>query len=235
MNNKTTNKLIVTNVDVKFLGGIMFTLKEFLEEINGELICGSTNVKISRISLDSRDIREGDLFIPIVGENFDGHDFLKDVLKSSVFGVLTEKRIEPVNEKFITTKAFGLIAGLYRRKYKIPLVAVTGSVGKTSTKNIAAQVLGKKYDVLKTAGNYNNEIGLPKTLLNLKDKNEMIVVELGMSSFGEIEFLSLITKPDIAVITNIGVSHIENLGSKQNILKAKMEILEGLKFLHSPA
>lgn len=126
-----------------------------------------------------------------------------------------------------TTKAIQQLATYKRSLYNIPVVAITGSVGKTSTKDMVASVISQKYKVLKTQGNYNNEIGLPLTVLNLKDE-EIMVLEMGMNSFGEISILTKIAKPDIAVITNIGTAHIGMLGSRENILKAKLEILEEL-------
>ena len=144
-----------------------------------------------------------------------------------------EEVISKYNDRTIilvedTIKALQDLASYKRSLYDIPVVAVTGSVGKTSTKDIIASVLRQKFNVLKTEGNYNNHIGLPLTLLGLKDHNA-VVVEMGMNHFGEIRTLTNIAKPTIAVITNIGTSHIGNLGSRQNILKAKLEILEGLK------
>jgi UDP-N-acetylmuramoyl-tripeptide--D-alanyl-D-alanine ligase len=127
-----------------------------------------------------------------------------------------------------TSKTLRDIAAYYRKKFNIPFVGITGSVGKTSTKDMVAVVLSQKYNVLKTEGNFNNEIGLPLTVLNLDSFHQAAVIEMGMSGLGEISRLSCIAYPDIAVITNIGISHIEKLGSRQNILKAKMEILDGL-------
>ncbi|MFQ8760409.1 MAG: UDP-N-acetylmuramoyl-tripeptide--D-alanyl-D-alanine ligase [Intestinimonas sp.] len=123
-----------------------------------------------------------------------------------------------------TQKALRDLARHYKQKFRIPFVAVTGSVGKTTTKDMVAAVLGERFKVLKTEGNFNNEVGLPLTLLRLNSNHEICVVEMGMNHFGEIEYLSSIVEPDVAVITNIGDSHIENLGSRENILKAKCEI-----------
>jgi len=208
-------------------------LKEILEATNGELICGDKNAKFTNVSINSREIADGDLFIPIVGDRFDGHDFIVPSFKAGASASLTHKKIDPIENKSLilvddTTKALGDLASFYRDKFDIPFVGITGSVGKTSTKDMVAVVLSQKFNVLKTEGNFNNEIGLPLTLLNLDSFHEAAVIEMGTSAPGEISRLTSITKPDITVITNIGTAHIEKFGSRQNILKAKLEILEGL-------
>lgn len=208
--------------------------EEIICATKGSLVSGDIHTELTGISTDSRKINGGDLFIPIAGERFDGHDFIKAALELGAAAVLTHKDMEPAAGKVIirvenTFKALGDIAAYYRQKFSIPFVGITGSVGKTSTKDMIASVLRQKYDVLKTEGNFNNEIGLPLTILNLDSFHEAAVIEMGMSGFGEISRLTSIARPDIAVITNIGLSHIEKLGSRQNILKAKMEILEGLR------
>ena len=181
----------------------------------------------------------GDTFIGLKGENFDGNKFCEEALKKGakiciIQDVILDKEIlEEYKDRVIikvkdTLKAIQQIAKYKRTLYDIPVVAITGSVGKTSTKDMIASVLSQKYNVLKTQGNFNNHIGLPLTILQLKD-HTALVVEMGMNHFGEISLLTNIAKPDIAVITNIGTSHIGNLGSRENILKAKLEILEGLK------
>lgn len=206
---------------------------EILKATGGTLISGDIKTKFYSISTDSRNIGEKALFIPIIGERFDGHAFIDQSFQAGALGALTQMATAPVENKVIikvesTAKALQDIARYYRKLFKIPFVAVTGSVGKTSTKDMIAGVLGQKFNVLKTAGNFNNEIGLPLTIFNLDSFHQASVIEMGMSGFGEISRLTSIAQPDIAVITNIGMSHIEKLGSRQNILKAKMEILEGL-------
>lgn len=191
---------------------------------------------ISGVSTDSRTIKPGDLFIPLVGENFDGHDFINQALdKGAAFSlceIIKKSKIKN-SEKVIfvnnTQQALMKLAAYYRNLFEIPFVAVTGSVGKTTTKNMIAEVLKTRFSVLKTEGNYNNEIGLPLTLFNLEKGHQIGVVEMGMSGFGEIRRMVNIVNPRVSVITNIGISHIEKLGSKENIAKAKMEILEPLK------
>ncbi|MEN8907548.1 MAG: UDP-N-acetylmuramoyl-tripeptide--D-alanyl-D-alanine ligase [Clostridiales bacterium] len=211
----------------------MIKFSEVVEAVHGIALSGSNKIKINRVSTDSRDIRLGDLFIPIKGKRFDGHKYIDEAFKKGAVAVLTDHDILVEENKITikvddTLKALGDLAKYYRKKFDLPIVAVTGSVGKTSTKEMVARVLNSKYNVLKTAGNFNNEIGLPLTLFNLKKEHSLAVIEMGMSDFGEIRRLSKITEPDIAVITNIGLAHVENLGSKQNILKAKMEVLDGL-------
>jgi len=208
--------------------------REIINAANGTLLCGNIETRFENISTDSRKITGGELFIPLAGEKFDGHDFIGASLNLGAAGSLTHRDADPVPGKALvrvedTLRALQDIARYYRKKFNIPFVAITGSVGKTSTKNMVASVLGRRFNVLKTTGNLNNEIGLPLTVFNLDGAHEVAVVEMGMSGFGEIERLTSIALPRIAVITNIGLAHIEKLGSRQNILKAKMEILSGLE------
>lgn len=207
--------------------------EEVIKATGGKLISGNMGMGFTNISTDSRKISEGDLFIPIIGDRFDGHDFIESSFEAGAAAVLSQKNIRPQDDKAMilvedTKKALRDLAAYYRQKFKIPFVCITGSVGKTSTKDMVASVLSQKYRVLKTEGNLNNEIGLPLTIFNLTYSHEAAVIEMGMSDFGEISKLTAIARPDIAIISNIGLAHIEKLGSRQNILKAKMEILEGL-------
>ncbi|MCX8130128.1 MAG: UDP-N-acetylmuramoyl-tripeptide--D-alanyl-D-alanine ligase [Clostridia bacterium] len=210
------------------------TCSQILEATGGTLLSGNSGTEIDSISTDSRKIQNGTLFIPLVGERFDGHDYIAQSLESGAAAALTQKDMIPIGDKLIikvddTLKALGRIAAYYRGRFNIPFVGVTGSVGKTSTKDMVATVLGQSLNILKTEGNFNNEIGLPLTIFNLDTFHEAAVIEMGMSGFGEISRLTSIVKPHVAIITNIGISHIEKLGSRQNILKAKLEILEGLR------
>lgn len=192
---------------------------------------------INTISTDTRTIKEGSLFIPLIGENFDGHMFIKDAIKNGANAVLIQEdrfkdidmlqNISAIQVKD-TLKALKQIAYYYRNLFNIPFIGVTGSVGKTSTKDLISGVLSSKYDVHKNIGNFNNEIGLPMTLFNLENQHQISVLEMGMSAYGEILDLVNIVSPEIGVITNIGVSHIEHFGSKENIMKAKMEIATNL-------
>ncbi len=188
--------------------------------------------KINRVITDSRKVEQGDLFIPIVGANFDGHNYLEEAVKKGAIAVLSSKKVNlsvPVFYVDDTVKAFGDIARLYKNESAVKLVAVTGSVGKTSTKELIYNVLSKKGKTLKNIGNFNNEIGLPATLVRLDESYDYAVVELGMNHLGEIDYLASVCEPDIAVITNIGTSHIGMLGSRYNIYKAKMEVLPHIK------
>ena len=208
-------------------------VKDILKITNGKLICGDENIEVNDFSRDTREIKDGDAYIALKGERFDGNDFCKNAVNNGAKVCIVSKDIEPVNAETIikvedTLKALQDIAKFKRMQYDIPVVAVTGSVGKTSTKDLIASVVSEEYKTLKTKGNYNNEIGLPLTVLSLKDE-ETMVVEMGMNHFGEIRKLTNIAKPTVAVITNIGTAHIGNLGSRENILKAKLEILEGLQ------
>lgn len=185
---------------------------------------------INEISSDTRTINKDCLFVAIKGERFDGHDFVKYAIESGAAAAVTEYPVEgcPCLVVENTRKAFLKIAECYRKKMSPILVGITGSVGKTTTKEMISLVLSEKYKTLKTQGNLNNEIGLPKTLFNLDSTYEAAVIEMGMNHFGEIERLSKTASPTIGVITNIGFSHIENLKSQEGILKAKLEILEGM-------
>ena len=212
------------------------TLKEIIDVTNGNLVYGNENEECISFERDTRAIKDGDIFIGFKGETVDGGIRYKEALENGAKGCIINKcaneNLEKIENKFIlevedTILATQQIAKLKRKKYNIPVVAITGSVGKTSTKDIIASVVSEKYDVLKTKGNMNNHIGLPMTILGLRNHTAM-VVEMGMNHFGEISTLTKIAKPTIAVITNVGTAHIGNLGSRENILKAKLEILEGL-------
>ena len=212
------------------------TLKEIIDVTNGTLVYGNENEECISFERDTRAIKDGDIFIGFKGETVDGGIRYKEALENGAKGCIINKcaneNLEKIENKFIlevedTILATQQIAKLKRKKYNIPVVAITGSVGKTSTKDIIASVDSEKYEVLKTQGNMNNHIGLPMTILGLRNHTAM-VVEMGMNHFGEISTLTKIAKPTIAVITNVGTAHIGNLGSRENILKAKLEILEDL-------
>lgn len=210
----------------------MLSLKEICHATEG--ICNYQNqdLQISSVTTDTRNITENSLFIALKGEQFDGHDFIEQASEKGAKIIISEKEIQcksiiiKVND---SKKALADIAKYYRNKFDVNIVGITGSVGKTSTKDMVSCVLSKKMNTLKTQGNLNNEIGLPITLLKLNEQNKAAVIEMGMSDLGEISYLSQITTPDISIITNIGYSHIENLKTRDNILKAKLEILDGMK------
>lgn len=206
-----------------------FSVSDVLRACGGKLISGDKDMLITRVLSDSREASEGALFVPFKGARSDGHDFIPDVIKKGASS-LSENHMESCDGTVIevesTLEALGDIAAEYLKMYRVPVVGVTGSVGKTSTKDMIAGVLSVKYDILKSTGNHNNEIGMPLTVLGMEEENNMAVLEMGMSAFGELNYLARIAKPDVAVITNIGMSHIENLGSQEGILKAKLEICD---------
>ena len=212
------------------------TLGQLLQAVGGQLLGEfDKNAPISHVDTDSRDIHPGSLFIPLAGERFDGHAYINAALESGAVGCLTQRERESYQPgKFYvkvpsTQRALRDLAAWYKEQFHIPFVAVTGSVGKTTAKDMLAAVLGVKYKVLKTEGNFNNNIGLPLTLLRLDSSHQIGVVEMGMDKFGEIDFLGGIVKPEVGVITNIGDAHIERLGSRENIFKAKCELLPHIK------
>ncbi len=213
------------------------TVRQLLEAVNGALL-GSfddLDATVDSVTTDSRDIPEGSLFIPLQGERFDGHAFINSALEGGAAGcLLARERDSYLPGKFYikvrsTHQALRDLARYYRLSFDIPFIAVTGSVGKTTAKDMIAAVLGAKYAVHKTEGNYNNDIGVPLTLLKLERRHQVCVVEMGMDHAGEIDSLGALVEPDMAVITNIGDAHIENLGSRENIFKAKSEIFPHLK------
>ena len=191
--------------------------------------------EITCVCTDSRKITPGCLFLPWVGEKFDGHDFIDTALAAGAAGCLCAKLPRDLcPDKFYikvddTRLAFRALASAYRDKFRIPFVQITGSVGKTTTKEIVASTLGAKFRVLKTPENYNNDIGTPLTLLGLGPEHQAAVIETGMNHFGEIEYLGAMVRPDVAVISNIGDAHIEFLGSREGILQAKCEIFQHLR------
>lgn len=218
------------------------TLENITRACNGKYIGNEENLRneIGGAVTDSRQIEEGYLFIPMKGERVDGHKFIRAVFAKGAAAVLSEKNLEaedfpsdnggyPYILVSSTKQALKDIAEFYREQLSIPIVGITGSVGKTSTKEMIASVLSEKYHVLKTAGNFNNEIGLPLTLLRIREEHEAAVVEMGISDFGEMHRLAKMAKPDICVITNIGICHLENLKTRDGILKAKTEIFDFLK------
>lgn len=208
-------------------------VKEILEATGGELKCGSIHDVIKNVSTDSRNINKGDLFIPIKGDRFDGHLYIEDAIKAGAVCVLTSREKDDIKNATVikvkdTKDAYLDIARMYRNKFDIKIIGVVGSVGKTSTKDMIASVLERKFNILKTKGNLNNDIGVPRTILEIEDRDDVAVIEMGMNHKGEISRLTNVVMPNCVVISNIGVSHIENLGSRYNILKAKLEVLEGL-------
>ena len=214
-------------------------VEDIVKATNGKLLVGKLQENCENFCTDTRKIQKGDVYVGLKGEKFNGNEYYKDALEKGakvavISGIkISEEDLKQYNDKTIievedSLEAFGDIARYKRELYNIPVIQITGSVGKTSTRDIIANVVRTQYKTLQTEGNQNNAIGLPTTLLKLKD-HEAVVVESGMNHLGEIRYLGKIAKPTVAVITNIGTAHIGFLGSRENILKAKLEILENLK------
>ena len=210
------------------------TVREICAAVGGVLLQGS-DAAVTQVSTDSRSVPAGALFVPLVGERFDGHAYIGKALESGAAGCLTAQTPEVLLPgKFYiqvedTRLALKALASWYRGKFDLPVVQVTGSAGKTTTKEMIACVLGQRFCTLKTQANFNNDIGTPLTLLGLGPEHQAAVIETGMNHFGEIRYLGEMVRPDIAVITNVGDAHIENLGNtRQGILRAKCEIFENL-------
>jgi UDP-N-acetylmuramoyl-tripeptide--D-alanyl-D-alanine ligase len=216
-----------------------WSVSSVLEATGGRLVIGNETVGLKGISTDSRALESGELFVAISGENFDGHQFVKEVLKKGAGGVLVAETyvasglpdmeegpcVIAVPE---TLKALGDMAAFHRLRSDVSVVAITGTNGKTTTKEMTATLLGQTFSVLKTAGNFNNLVGLPLTLLGLEDDHEWAVLELAMNHPGEIARLSAICRPDVGVITNIEPGHLEGVKDMDGVMRAKGELLEGM-------
>ena len=208
---------------------------ERITEVCGGVYYGSEADKKKEIAgavIDSRQVESGYLFIAVKGEKVDGHQFIPQVFEKGALAVLSEQELSEPAGPYIrvesTLGAMKKLAAYYRRSLDIKVVGITGSVGKTSTKEMIASVLSQKYNVLKTEGNFNNEIGLPLTIFKIREQHEVAVLEMGISEFGEMHRLAEMAYPDICVITNIGLCHLENLLTRDGILKAKTESFEHL-------
>ena len=192
------------------------------------------NLTVNSVTTDSRKISGGSLFVALKGEKFNGEDFVEESFRKGAVAALVSKDFNREVEGVVikvddTLAAYQKIAANYRDKFKIPIVAITGSTGKTTTKDLTAAVLSGLGKVLKTSANFNNEIGVPMTLLELNETHKAAVVEIGMRGLGQIESLAKIVKPDIAIVTNVNETHIELLGSMENIAKAKGELVESIQ------
>lgn len=207
-----------------------FTLSEIAASCGGTLVCGDEykNAEVTSVTHDSRKIREGSLFVAIKGERADGHSFISACRKSGALCALCQEAPKGVDTPYIlvpsTTEAIKDIAKAYREKFDIPVVGVSGSVGKTSTKEMLFSVLSQKYKTHKTMGNLNNELGVPLTLLDMPEDAEAAVIEMGISGFGEMTRLSRMVQPTVCVLTVIGNCHLENLGDRDGVLRAKTEM-----------
>ncbi len=213
------------------------TVRDLLHAVNGTLLGDFSNpdMTVTRVQRDSRLVQPGDVFLPLLGEHRDGHSFIARALSVGAAGTLTMREQDSyLPGKFYilvkdTMLALGDLARWYRTRFDFPFIGITGSAGKTTTKDMIAAVLGENFRVLKTRGNYNNNLGMPETILDITHKHHnMAVLEMGMNHFHEIDYLSKIARPDVAVIINVGYAHIENLGSREGILRAKCEIFHGM-------
>ncbi|OTW75862.1 UDP-N-acetylmuramoyl-tripeptide--D-alanyl-D-alanine ligase [Bacillus thuringiensis serovar cameroun] len=212
------------------------TLKQVEQMINGTGLAEQyEGITIQGVSIDTRKIEKGNLYVPIQGERFDGHAFVDKAVENGAVATLWMKDVAnpPENLPVIfvedTLLTLQMLAKNYRDQLDVKVIGVTGSNGKTSTKDIVTSLLATKFKVQKTEGNFNNHIGLPLTILNLEENTEVAVLEMGMSSRGEIEFLSKLARPNAAIITNIGEAHLMDLGSREAIAEAKLEIVAGLQ------
>ena len=221
---------------------IPWTTAEILEATGGDFLSGDIKYSFSSISINSRRISADDLFVAIQGNVHDGHSFCADVIKQGVLGLLIQKDktgdlpITELERKGIvcvavnnTTKALGDLAAYNRKRSNVSVIAITGSNGKTTTKDMTAAVVARRFNTLSTSGSFNNEIGLPLTLLKLDYRHQWSVLELGMNSPGEIARLSEICLPDVGVIINIGPAHLEGFESIDGVMHAKGELLEKIK------
>ncbi|MDD5382870.1 MAG: UDP-N-acetylmuramoyl-tripeptide--D-alanyl-D-alanine ligase [Candidatus Margulisbacteria bacterium] len=194
----------------------MFTQQEILKAVRGSRVTGRQSRVVKGISIDSRTVKPGELFIPIKGPKFDGRDFIPAALKKGALVLETKAGLKALQE----------LAAYHRNKFNIPIIGVTGSAGKTTTKDMIASILSREMPTLKNEENFNNEIGVPLTLLKLTKKHRAAVIEMAMQGLGEIELLARIVRPKVAVVTNIGEAHLEFLKSTKNIAKAKAEIFK---------
>ena len=209
-------------------------IEKLLNITKGKILNKYKNKKIKKIKIDTRILEKGDCFIAITGKNLDGHDYINEAINKKASVLIVEKEVNiktniPIIKVKSTMKVLLDISKYYKEKYEVLYIGITGSNGKTTTKELISTILSKKYNILKTEKNYNNKIGIPLTLLNLSNKHEIAIIEMGMNHKGEIKELTELIKPDIGIITNIGTSHLEYLKTKKNIFKAKMEITAGIK------
>lgn len=206
------------------------TIKEIVYAVRGALVCGNKNLQVTSVCINSKEIKKGDLFVPIVGEKTNAHKFINDAFDKGAVATFISEDVEKRDDKIYikvddTIKALQALATYYRNKFDIKIIGITGSVGKTTTKEMIAAALSTKYNVLKTSGNMNSQIGVALMMLCIEKEHELAVIEMGISEFDEMDRLVSIVKPCAAVITNIGVSHIGNLLSQENIRAEKLKII----------
>jgi len=208
-------------------------IDDVIRAVDGSLVSGNPKGEVTGVAIDSRAVEPGQLFFAFQGSRVDGHNFIGEALCRGAMGAVISKQVLLETERPLirvqnTYKALQDLARFYRNLFRVPVVAVTGSTGKTTTKDLIAGVLGSRFSVLKTRGNYNNEIGLPLTLLQLTRRHEAVVLEMAMRGRGEITALCRISSPLVGVITNIGRTHLERLGSQAAIAEAKGELMDAL-------
>lgn len=205
------------------------TAGEIVKAVEGTLLAGNPETVIENICIDSREAHGGSLFVPIIGEKVDAHKFIAQVFDQGAAGVFMSHG-DVVNPEKVhifvedTVKALGALGAYYRKKFQMPIVGITGSVGKTSTKEMISAALETKFNTMKTAGNQNSQIGVPLTLFRMEKEQQMAVVEMGISDYGEMENLARFVKPDVAVVTNIGEAHIAQFGRMENTMSEKLKI-----------
>ncbi len=210
------------------------TVRDIVRVSGGRLLAGDPDTPVKNVSIDSRVMKGEDLFVPLIGERSDAHDYLAQAIENGAVAVFSSREMEPLpGAAWIqvdnTLKALQAVGRDYGERMGIPVVGVTGSVGKTTTREMVATALGARYHVFRTSKNFNSDIGLPVTMTEMGREDELAVLEMGMSNFGEMEVLSSIARPQAAVMTNIGVAHMEQLGSRENIFKEKFQISSHMK------
>ena len=210
-------------------------IKDIVAAVNGKLLCGNPEEAVTSVSTNSKEINQGTLFVPIIGERVDAHKFITMALDAGAAAAFTSEHTEDSSDlnkdkAYIqvenTVTALQQFGAYYRNLFPIPIIGITGSVGKTTTKEMIAAALAVEKNVLKTAGNMNSQIGLPLMMFQIEPEHDIAVIEMGMSERGEMQRLCNIACPEIAVMTNIGVSHIAQLGSRENIRKEKLNIIK---------
>ena len=207
-------------------------ISEIVKAAGGKLLCGDGNTVVTAFSTDSRTVKTGVMFVPIRGEKTDAHVYIDSVFENGAAATFTDHEI-PLREQPVVLvndcrAALQKTAAYYRSQFELPIVGVTGSVGKTTAKEMIAQALTARFNVLKTAGNQNSQVGVPQTVFGLKKEHTAAVVEMGVSMPGEMARIAAVVKPTFAVITNIGVSHIEYMKTRENILAEKLHIADYL-------
>ena len=210
------------------------TVRDIVRASGGRLLAGNLDTPVKNVSIDSRVMKGEDLFVPLIGARSDAHDYLAQAIENGAAAVFSSREMKPLpGAAWIqvdnTLKALQAVGRDYGERMGIPVVGVTGSVGKTTTREMVATALGARYKVFRTSKNFNSDIGLPVTMTEMGKEDELAVLEMGMSNFGEMEVLSSIAEPQAAVMTNIGVAHIEQLGSRENIFKEKFQIASHMK------